>query len=138
MPNLIHSLDAASLILLYNKYTKISDSIFTVHDCFAVPIPYVESLIELLQSVYLDIYSERDYLKTFDKFVIENIKHTLGNAVNFVDNENDISKPKYIEYILEQDKIIKYPNVDLLFEDVADFNVIFDALKNKKAIYTII
>ena len=135
MPNLIHSLDAASLGLLYNKYLAINNSIFTVHDCYAVPIPYVESLIELLQSVYLNIYSDMEYLKKFDKSVINNIQESLGDKLVFVDNVDDPRKSKYLEY---QGKVIKYPYVDLLFEDVADFNIVFDALKNKKAIYTLI
>lgn len=46
MPNLIHSLDAASLALLYNKYSLTNKCMFAIHDCFAVPIPNVEILIE--------------------------------------------------------------------------------------------
>lgn len=135
MPNLIHSLDAASLTLLYNKYATINKCIFTVHDCYAVPIPYVDTLIELLQSVYLEIYSEKEYLKTFDKCVIDNMKYVLGDQLKFVDNAIDPSKSKYIIY---NDKEYKYPDVNLLFKDVSDFNVIFDAMKNKKAIYSIV
>jgi len=135
MPNLIHSLDAASLTLLYNKYIAVNNCIFTVHDCYAVPIPFVETLIELLQSVYLDIYSEKEYLKTFDKCVIENMKLTLGKQMEFVDNVDDPTKSKYIIY---NDKEYKYPDVNLLFKDVSDFNLIFDAMKNKKAIYAIV
>lgn len=135
MPNLIHSLDAASLTALYNKYISVNKSIFTVHDCYAVPIPFVETLIELLQSVYLDIYSDKEYLKIFDKCIIDHMKLSLGNQIKFVDNKDNPTKAKYIIY---NDKEYKYPDVDLLFKDVSDFDVIFDAMKNKKAIYTII
>lgn len=48
-----------------------------------------------------------------------------------------IIKKKSKQLIYNNNKLA-YPNVDLLFEDVSDFNVIFDALKNKKAIYTVI
>lgn len=135
MPNLIHSLDAASLCLLYSKYTATSKCMYTVHDCFAVPIPYVENLITILQSVYLDIYAEKGYLKSFDQCVLNNIKTTLGKEIEFIDNSEDLSQPKKIIY---KEKTYPYPNVDLLFKDVSDFNVIFDALKNKKVIYVLV
>ena len=35
MPNLIHSLDASIIAMLYNKYKDVS-SLYTIHDCFRV------------------------------------------------------------------------------------------------------
>lgn len=130
MPNLIHSLDATSLMSLYGLYSTINTSIFTVHDCFAVPIPYVERLIEFIQSVYFNLYSENNYLIEFDNCIIETIKTTYGEKC-FIEDSN---KSKYIIY---EDEKIEYPNVKQIFYKGSDFELIFDALKNKRAIYAI-
>lgn len=47
MPNLVHSLDATSLRMLYKKYRVKYKNIYTVHDCFGVPIPMVSVLRDL-------------------------------------------------------------------------------------------
>lgn len=36
-----------------SRYRSISSSIYTIHDCYAVPISHVGSVINLLQAVYL-------------------------------------------------------------------------------------
>lgn len=76
MPNLIHSLDAASLALLYTKFVKTSkDHLFySVHDCFAVTASNIDNIKNLLASIYTELYSDYDYLKNFDKYIIETIK----------------------------------------------------------------
>ena len=47
MPNLVHSLDAASLCLVIVNYFKENDNInfYSIHDCFAVPCNKVNNLI---------------------------------------------------------------------------------------------
>lgn len=72
MPNLIHSLDALSLTLLYNKYTSKSKNnmFYSIHDCFAVTAPNVVLLKKLLTMVYTDIYINDKYLLKFDKFLL--------------------------------------------------------------------
>ena len=56
MPNLIHSLDASSLAMLYDKLSKISTNplFFSINDCFAVPATNIETIKMLLQ-VYVYI-----------------------------------------------------------------------------------
>lgn len=75
MPNLIHSLDGASLALLYNKFVKSTNNspFFAIHDCFGVTASKIELIKILLLSVYIELYSEPKYLKSFDEYILYNI-----------------------------------------------------------------
>ena len=56
MPNLIHSLDAISISLLWNIYKENLNerpSMYTVHDCYAVIANKVALLIESIITVYI-------------------------------------------------------------------------------------
>jgi hypothetical protein len=110
MPNLVHSLDAASMILLYYSLKKTVSkknyvNFYSVHDCFGVTADKVELLITLIRNIYIDIYSNNKYIETFDKDVIENIKIHFGGE----------GKVKYIEdrreIIVDIDKTIKLPEI---------------------------
>ena len=103
MPNLVHSLDAATIALLVDllKENKI-ENIFTIHDCFAVTANNAERLSNLLKLVYATIYSEDNYLKNLDKGIIFNLKQHLGEE-NF-DVNNLIIK-------IKGRAPIKYPNI---------------------------
>lgn len=80
MPNLIHSLDASTIAMLYdNLHNK--KCIYTVHDCFATTANNVPHLIDMLKLTYLDLYSNNDYLKQFDMFVKTTINSIFGNKV---------------------------------------------------------
>lgn len=108
MPNLVHSLDAASLALLVDLYFNNSKqinvkNIFTVHDCFAVTANNVENVMDLLKLVYIKIYSESNYLRELDKGIIEFIK--LSYKKDCVFNE------KKLEFYIN-DCIIKYPPIE--------------------------
>lgn len=48
-PNLIHSLDATTIAILYNNLDNID--LYTVHDCFAVTAKQVSLLIFKLKMV---------------------------------------------------------------------------------------
>nr|YP_009574413.1 hypothetical protein [Arthrobotrys musiformis]QBM31531.1 hypothetical protein [Arthrobotrys musiformis]QBM31681.1 hypothetical protein [Arthrobotrys musiformis] len=73
MPNLIHSLDASSLVLLVDKYfnehiTEVKN-IYAIHDCFAVTANNMEYIIYTLKLVYISLYKDKGYLKKrFPKF----------------------------------------------------------------------
>ena len=80
MPNLIHSLDAASLSLLVEIFCNTQDkfiNIFTVHDCFAVTANNIQNIMNILKQVYI-IYSDDDYLINLDKGIKEFIKFHYG------------------------------------------------------------
>lgn len=82
MPNLIHSLDATSLSLLYDRFFESHKPIvnfYAIHDCFTTTCDKVDSLIDLLKTVYLSLYTEDNYLRKFDKGIIDSIKYHYGN-----------------------------------------------------------
>lgn len=110
MPNLVHSLDAASMILLYYSLKKTVSkqnyiNFYSVHDCFGVTADKVELLITLIRNIYIDIYSDNKYIETFDKDVIENIKIHFGGEekVIYVEDKREI--------IVDIYKIIKLPKL---------------------------
>ena len=107
MPNLVHSLDAASLCLLQNmiyqdfKLNNKKFNFFAIHDCFAVTANNVSKLIKFIQLVYIKIYSDNNYLLTFDKGIINNIKLIYGeDSFDHVNNKIYIDGEEYT-----------YPNV---------------------------
>ena len=78
MPNLIHSLDACTMMELLEDYFNNKEfevkNIYTIHDCFALPMNHVESIIDSLRMVYISVYSKSVYLEELDKHVLNNIK----------------------------------------------------------------
>ena len=94
MPNLIHSLDASSLNLLYNKFSRIykNPQFLAIHDCFGTTVDKVFNLKSMLASVYMDIYSKDPYLDKFDK----NILDYLEQVGKIVDKEK-----RLVEYSLK-------------------------------------
>ncbi len=93
MPNLIHSLDATSLNLLYQQFKKAYEhkednklpQFFSVHDCFGTTCDKVSTLKTILASVYTELYSSKPYLIKFDNYIFENIEN---NTSYKVDREN--------------------------------------------------
>lgn len=105
MPNLIHSLDASSLALLFQKYHDrdgSQNSIYTIHDCFAVTANNVENLIDTLKDVYIQIYSDNKYLEEFDRSIRECIKIHY-NDVQFIDNK-----------LIIEDNIYSFPSINVV------------------------
>ena len=76
MPNLIHSLDANSLSLLYENFSCIFNKphFLSVHDCFATTCDKVPSLKTILTSVYTGIYSSEPYLEKFYNKILDSIE----------------------------------------------------------------
>jgi len=108
MPNLIHSLDASSLALLVNEYFDSeynANNFYSIHDCFAVPASKVSKMIRLLKLVYINIYSENQYILRFDKGIKESIKTQFGDHV--LDEDKGI-----ISVIIQGELItLDFPNI---------------------------
>ena len=87
MPNLIHSLDGASLFLIIDKFYQDHKNnsnrinFFSIHDCFAVTCNNIPNLIKIINLVYIKIYSDDSYLKRFDDGIINSIKLHFGGEV---------------------------------------------------------
>jgi DNA-directed RNA polymerase len=108
MPNLIHSLDASSIALLYKELSGNNTlNLYTIHDCFAVTADRVELLINLLKGVYLKIYSDDIYLLTLDKHIKYTILNSFGPTIFSQDQ-------KYI--ILDNKEKIAYPKLDKVID----------------------
>lgn len=118
MPNLIHSLDASSIALLYKVFSAQGcGSIFTIHDCFAVTANDVKLLIDLLKGVYIKIYSEEVYLSILHDHIKNTIINTFGKDIFSCDL-------KFI-YVGPKKEKIPYPSI----ENVLDLNTNIDSLK---------
>jgi len=115
MPNLVHSLDGASLALLLDTFFKEGlKNIFTVHDCFAVTANNIHSLLEFLKLAYIKIYSDKTYLQELDKGIKQNIKYVYGN--NSYDEDTRIIKTENIELELPDINVVLGHEPKLDFE----------------------
>ena|ERR1700733_672529 len=121
MPNLIHSLDAASLSILinnyFNKYDNEIKNIFGIHDCFSTTFNNMEYIIDTLKLIYISIYSDRKYLEELDKNIINHIK-------NNIDESFDNIKIKTVTILNNKNKKIKidYPDINKIFNNNYDLS----------------
>jgi DNA-directed RNA polymerase len=114
MPNLIHSLDSTVLFLLYNSFythteTNTRTNFYSVHDCYGVSAKYVENLITLLKTIYIDLYAETGYIKDFDQDIIKLIINTYGVHNTTYDPDARIIK-------INNNKSVRLPNISNLLE----------------------
>jgi len=119
MPNLIHSLDAASLSILINNYFYQYDNeiknIFGIHDCFSTTFNNMEYIIDTLKLIYISIYSDKKYLENLDKNIINHIK-------NNIDESFDNINIKTVSILNKNNKKIKikYPDINEILNNNYD------------------
>jgi DNA-directed RNA polymerase len=108
MPNLVHSLDSASLALLIDNFFKIENNynFYSIHDCFAVTCNKVDLMIKLLKLSYYTIYCNEPFLKKFDS----NFKNFI--LIQF--GENSFLKENTIQITNQEGNLIKikYPDIN--------------------------
>lgn len=119
MPNLIHSLNATSLSLLfhefYDLYSCTDVQFFSVHDCFGTTCDKIFRLKTILASVYTDLYSSEPYLLKYDKQVLDSIESSTDYVVDRINKTvkagSDIHKLHDLEWVFNRkimsSKIIK-------------------------------
>nr|YP_009543520.1 DNA-dependent RNA polymerase [Coniothyrium glycines]AYU74410.1 DNA-dependent RNA polymerase [Coniothyrium glycines] len=94
MPNLIHSLDASSLSLLYTEFIKSYSyndvQFFSVHDCFATTCDKVFRLKTVLASVYTELYSDESYLIKFDTHILDAIENNTDYKLDRVNRKIEL------------------------------------------------
>ena len=114
MPNLVHSLDAASLGLVIENYFKITENKFcySVHDCFAVPCTNAKLLTNLIKSAYCILYTKNKYLLDFDANFINSIKKYYGESNVTL----DLNKEKLSVYTNEGYITVKYPSLNSIIK----------------------
>lgn len=127
MPNLVHSLDAASLALLVEYYFKAMDvnekNFYAIHDCFAVTANNVDTLIKYLKLVYIKIYSEDDYLRQLNNELIHHIKFHY---------KSDCFNDETLE-IKVDNLTLKYPDIEIVLGNKLPT---LDLIKNSSYIIT--
>lgn len=72
MPNLIHSLDASSIIMFFFNLIKMypnNHKFFSIKDCFATSADKIDTHMLQFKSVYTDIYYKNLYIKEFDTYI---------------------------------------------------------------------
>jgi len=127
MPNLIHSLDSSSLTILLNKYFNNTlldvKNIYTIHDCFAMPMNHVEFIIDSLRKVYVSIYSEPSYLKRLNKGILDHIYIHYGEY-EYIEEKNII-----IVKINGIPTEIEFPNIKSVLGETLTPPILEDNLK---------
>lgn len=101
MPNLIHSLDATTMSLLYKIFSKKYPSplFFSIHDCFATAAAAV--LKTLLASVYTDLYSNDHYLIKFDQDLFDTINKSTDYKVDYKNRTIELDSGNYVIHDIE-------------------------------------
>lgn len=135
MPNLVHSLDATTMILTYHSLKSINkkgyENFYSIHDCFGVTADNVGLLISIIRQIYIDIYSNNKYIESFDQDII-NILTIFYGGENKVQYHKDSRKITLIEANSE----ILLPTLPT--NTTLDINIIKDYYKKlEKSIFLI-
>ena len=126
MPNVVHSLDASAIAILHDflkssRNGSNTNSIYTVHDCFAMTANNIKRLVECLKNTYIKIYSDNVYLLEMDKYVRNHIEQSLNTKFN--EKGDKFKNPKTGRYI-------RFPDVN----DVINTKISVRDVKNSSNI----
>lgn len=97
MPNLIHSLDANSLLLLINSLYNLnsfSNNFTSVHDCFGTSIKDIVILKYTLTSLYIDIYNNGSFIDDFHNQFLKTLSNFSNCSIDDLPTHLVIDNPK--------------------------------------------
>lgn len=120
MPNLIHSLDSATLVMLINNYFLQNEcdceykNIYAIHDCFAVTSKNVDFIMNNLKMIYISLYADKGYLLKLNSEIINHIKNHIGN---------DFDEEKLIINLYKQNPL-KFPDINEVLNEKYDISLV--------------
>jgi DNA-directed RNA polymerase len=126
MPNLIHSLDATTLVFLieayFNKNPNPVTNFYAIHDCFGTTCNNMQYIISMLQSIYISLYSDKKYLLEIDNYMRYYVKDKIDNNfdIKSVGGKVEISTVNR----KNEEKIIKrtFPNINNIINNKFDLS----------------
>ena len=90
LPNFVHSLDGATMALLFNMFTKMTNggSIAGIYDCFLVTTDNALTLLDNLKAVYMQIYIYDEYIDNFDVLFVHHLEYLAKENEYSFDKQN--------------------------------------------------
>ena len=116
-PNIIHSLDASHLHFIVEKLIKLNINIITIHDCFLVHPNDFIILKKFVNSEFIRLYTNYDFLNHFHNNIIKyiydnyNVIKIHKNLNTFELNGNIITIPNLPIKKLDNNMINQYINI---------------------------
>jgi DNA-directed RNA polymerase len=118
LPNIIHSLDAAHLILILNEVLKpfnTTSPVISIHDCFGTLPNNMSGLESLVKKEFINLYSNSDFLEKFnsdllcilEKYKVYHEVNTEENKVNIIIEKSINSNLPFIASQLKKNKFEK-------------------------------
>lgn len=115
LPNIVHSMDAAHLILIFNKISQPLDSIspvISIHDCFGTLPNNMIDLEALVKKEFINLYSNSEFLEKFhldllsilEKYKIYHEIDTKENKVKIIIEKSINSNLPFITSQLKKNK----------------------------------
>ena len=101
IPNIIHSMDSAHLILILNKIVNqnnLNNPVISIHDCFGTLPNNMISLENLVKLEFINLYSKKEFLENFNNDLINILdKNKIYYEINklehkvyiYLDRSND-------------------------------------------------
>jgi len=105
IPNIIHSMDSAHLILILNKIinqNNHNNPVISIHDCFGCLPNNMIDLENLVKLEFINLYSKNEFLENFNNDLINvldknKIYYEINKSENkvfiYLDKSNDYKHP---------------------------------------------